>query len=201
MPPNRYLLAIGTASYDDRDLPALPGVPAEIAAVRDALVTHCGYTPVTLAALEAGHFNPTAVGLQAALCGWFADPARRPDDIVVVYLTGHGLSVDAGQFYYCPRDTEMRDLPGTAVPAAEIATWCLSTRRPQHLLLIFDTCYAGQGAESAITQALAHYKHGADGGERTVAVLAAATHKDVAHQGLFATAFAQELAQPTALSA
>jgi hypothetical protein len=135
----RFLIAAGTQHY--RHLGSeLTAVPAELRKVV-ALFTEQGYAEQLT---ELRH-DPTKAALETGLSGWLNDPTRQRTDIAVIYLSGHG-DIDGVMFYLLTADTKEGQYAATAVSAAFLV-WALgSSPRARRVLLILDTCYAGQGA-------------------------------------------------------
>ena len=98
--------------------------------------------------------SPTSVQLKDRLRGFFLSTDRRPDDYVVIYLTGHGEILDDGDFVVLTRDTRPSDLLNRTVPAGEIVKMTLAGTRVRRLLLLLDTCYSGRGGEDMTREAL-----------------------------------------------
>ncbi len=91
--------------------------------------------------------TPTKAHLEAAFA---AAKKSRPDDVFVVYMAGHGVTVKepADTYYYLLTDAESADLSNkklrdaSTVSSEELADWI--TRIPaKHQVMIFDTCGAG----------------------------------------------------------
>ena len=98
--------------------------------------------------------SPTSVELRDRLRHFFLNEDRHPDDDVAVYLTGHGEILEDGDFVVLTRDTHLSDLLNRTVPAGDIVKMALAGTRVRRLLLLLDTCYAGQGGEDMTREAL-----------------------------------------------
>ncbi|MFF7722910.1 caspase family protein [Streptomyces luteogriseus] len=133
----RTLVVGGTARYDHHA--ELPGVHADLDAISDVFGT-LGY--------EAGHrlLDETCAGFRAGLSDW-ADAEDRAEDALVLYYSGHG-DRDHERHYLLCRDSRDDRLAGTALATEDVVRIvCESGIR--RLLLIIDTCYAGQGGVDA----------------------------------------------------
>ncbi|MCX4667989.1 caspase family protein [Streptomyces sp. NBC_01381] len=67
---------------------------------------------------------------------------RRPDDLTLLYFTGHGLKDDDGRLHLAMYDTRQDDLQFTALATERIdraMTACVSRKK----VLILDCCYSG----------------------------------------------------------
>ncbi len=98
--------------------------------------------------------SPTSVELRDRLRDFCLSPDRHPDDYIIIYLTGHGEILDDGDFVILTSDTNPSDLLNRTVPAGEIVRLALANTRVRRLLLLLDTCYAGQGGADMALQAL-----------------------------------------------
>ncbi|HEX5301374.1 MAG TPA: caspase family protein [Streptosporangiaceae bacterium] len=138
----RWLIAAGTAQYDS--LPEddwLPSVPADLEQVTDLFCGQLGYQR----ALADVSLNPSRSELHGALSGWLTSDDRSAQDVVVLYYSGHGLT-RGGRHYLLTRDYQERNPAGTALATQELV-WILGEDSPvRHLLVMVDTCYAGQGS-------------------------------------------------------
>jgi hypothetical protein len=87
----RFFIGAGTAHYDHlAKADWLPGdlesVPGDLERLTGLFCGQLGYTQVLA---ELGD-NPTSQQLLGTLSAWLTDPARRADDLVVIYYSGHG---------------------------------------------------------------------------------------------------------------
>lgn len=119
-------------------------------------------------AREKADEQPTKENFKKA----FADIAARakPEDIVVIYLSGHGVSFGAGTdtYFYLTKDAESasredlaKTFQTTAISSEELTDW-LTTKewtagqkgiKPLKQVLILDTCASGNAAgQLALTQ-------------------------------------------------
>ncbi len=74
-----------------------------------------------------------------------------PDDLVLIYYAGHGVSKRALS-YWLPVDIRSREeAPGVGLSSEEVVNW-IKTIPARHVMVIADSCYSGQGiAESGGT--------------------------------------------------
>ncbi|SRR6266540_3139869 len=135
-----YLIAAGTASYDYRPFDdQLMSVKRDLRLIVNLFERELRYERVLP---ELGD-SPTAQELRSALEEWLRSDQRRPDDVIVLYYSGHGFTDEDGLHYLCARDTRV-GRTANAVATEEVARW-LADSPVQHLLAIVDTCYSGQG--------------------------------------------------------
>ena len=122
-------LDLGFAARDAEDLAAsfraMEG--RAFGRVRTRLFTDRDVTPAAVA--EAGSFFSEA----------------RVDDVVVVFVSGHGVHDrdDEATYYYITHDADLRQLAATAVRFEAIEATLASTPSRNRLLLI-DTCESGE---------------------------------------------------------
>src|SRR5690242_18079732 len=89
--PTRALLAVGTASYDSPDFPALPKVPESLKRVVDTL-TGQGY--VSISGSRGYSINPGLRSLRSMV-----REAVQAAPIVVVYYAGHAVIPERMPYY------------------------------------------------------------------------------------------------------
>lgn len=137
----RLALVIATESYEDPSLRRLrsPGRDAED-------------LQGVLADPEVGGFTVTSVkdgtahAVRVAVGDFLAD--RSPDDLVLVYLSCHGLVDLRRRLYFAARDTTKGRLAATGVEAQWLLAQ-LEDCRARRQVLILDCCFSGAFATSA----------------------------------------------------
>lgn len=72
------------------------------------------------------------------------------DDVLVLYLAGHGLAID-GEWYFLPHETELKDsmeyFTQVGISATEIQE-VLSENKAQKIFLMIDSCYSGASVQA-----------------------------------------------------
>ena len=132
--------------------------------------------------------NLTSRQFQDRLRRFLISPDRRPDDIVVVYYTGHG-HVEQGSLLL-PMADATADLAYTSMPAEDLTGRLLSgSVTVQKLLFILDTCHAG-AAGAAMAGGAVNYLDRLRGLAATpsVGILVAARPHEQAASGAFSQA-------------
>src|SRR4051794_33480860 len=131
----RAALVIATASYVD---PALRRLRSP--------VTDAEQLAAVLADPQVGGFevttvlNPVAHKLRIAVVEFLAD--HRPEDLVVVYVSCHGLTDLRRRLYFAATDRVKTQLAATGVEAS----WLLEQMeecRARSQVLILDCCFSG----------------------------------------------------------
>jgi ABC-type glycerol-3-phosphate transport system substrate-binding protein len=84
--------------------------------------------------------NEPAHEVTLAVEEFFAD--RRPDDLLLLHVSCHGVKDEDGELYFAAANTKLRRLGATAV-AAEFVNRRMSRSRSRRVVLLLDCCYAG----------------------------------------------------------
>ena len=84
--------------------------------------------------------NEPAHEVSLAVEEFFAD--RRPDDLLLVHFSCHGVKDESGELYFAAANTRMQRLGATAV-AAEFVNRRMGRSRSRRVVLLLDCCYAG----------------------------------------------------------
>ncbi|MFI1927686.1 SAV_2336 N-terminal domain-related protein [Streptomyces sp. NPDC020377] len=133
-PGRRFLIAIGVGRYREPDLGDLPGAEADADRVR-GLLEPMGYESV----LTDRSDSPTRSALVHGMEEWVTETSLGPEDVVVVYFTGHA-ETHQDRHYLLGADSSA-GLRSTALTAEDLAR-PLMTSDVGHLLVILDTCFA-----------------------------------------------------------
>ena len=182
--PRLYLLASGVNRYANSDRFAELGLTNLTFAVGDARSIRESLSRRTL-----GLYDLTAdailVNQEVTRTGWkraIEELAEKvgdeivPDDLLVVFLAGHGMN-DKGKYSYLCHDAELAVTAGQdpqAAPAGSI-TWDdfdILQRIPCRKLAIVDTCHSGALGPAARSTAVREFQ------ENMILVLAAASDEE-----------------------
>jgi hypothetical protein len=131
----RSALIVASDAYQDPGLRQLRA-PASDAQALAAVLEHPeigGFQVRTL-------LNQPAHEVSLAVEEFFAD--RRPDDLLLVHVSSHGVKDEDGELYFAATNTRLRRLGATAV-AAEFVNRRMSRTRSRRVVLLLDCCYAG----------------------------------------------------------
>ena len=150
-PPNRFALVVGVGQYADRRIPALPACERDARELASVLADPAMglFPPQNVTLLVDGEVTRTAV--VAALDRLARDAG--PDDLVVVYFSGHGATDEKGRAYWVMGDTRVDALRATALPEVEI-TELLGEIASRRLVTIIDACYSAATASVGSTKSL-----------------------------------------------
>ncbi|MFJ3217439.1 caspase family protein [Kitasatospora sp. NPDC086801] len=179
--PRRFLIATAVAHHRRSPGGDRPGLVQARQKIIDLFTGRLGYTHVSDLGLD-----PDRDTLLEHLDRFATDPDRRPDDIVAVYLAGHGqlLGSTPRRHVFFPADADL-DKPKLALPTAQIATTLTDDTKITQLLLILDSCHAGQGAGDAVGAALESLRRDIDDDPSGIAVIASAQPAQEAIEGAF----------------
>lgn len=76
----------------------------------------------------------------------------RPDDVLLMHFSCHGLKDDSGGLYFAARNTRPDRLRSTAVPA-QFVQQCLRQSRSRSVVLLLDCCYGGAFGQGVAVRA------------------------------------------------
>jgi len=132
---DRSALIVASDGYTDPGLKRLRAPASDAAALgavlRDPEIG--GFEVRTL-------LNEPAHEVNLAVEEFFAD--RRPDDLLLMHFSCHGVKDEGGELYFAMANTLLRRLGATAV-AAEFVNRRMSRSRSRRIVLLLDCCYAG----------------------------------------------------------
>ncbi|MER5277273.1 caspase family protein [Streptomyces sp. NPDC002809] len=140
----------------------------------------------------------TTEGLRTELADWVESDDRGEGTLVLCY-TGHGdRSADDRHYLLC-RDSRPGRLKDTAL-ATEDVVGIVTETGLRRLLLIIDTCYAGQGSVDAVRELARSLTATREADQHRLAsfsVIAAARPLELAADGAFAEALRDAVDDPT----
>ncbi|MEU2514477.1 hypothetical protein ABZ582_21120, partial [Streptomyces syringium] len=149
--PRRFLLATAVTRYLNEPSWDRPELVQARERVIGLFTGRLGYRHITSLALD-----PTSAQLTAQLRAFCTSPERRVDDLVVVYIGGHGEVLDedvGGGHVLLTSETDPHDI-ADALPTETLARKMLAGTDVRRLLLLLDTCYSGQGGNELAAAAL-----------------------------------------------
>ncbi|MEU0247328.1 caspase family protein, partial [Streptomyces sp. NPDC006235] len=147
--PRRFLIATAVSRYPKCPQWDRPGLAEARDQIIELFTGTLGYRHQTGLGLD-----PNKTQLTDQLRAFCTSPERREDDLVVVYLSGHGeVLEDGGEHVLLMADADPADVTYTALPTADLVRVLRGTRL-RRLLLILDTCYSGQGGNELAAAAL-----------------------------------------------
>jgi hypothetical protein len=147
----KYALIIGNNKYNDPKLAQLKTPAADSQALAKILddKTIGSFDEVTPL------INQTETQVRRAISFFLTN--KRPDDLVLLYFSGHGILDDRGRLYLALKDTQVNLLKATSIPSSFIADE-MDSCRSKRQILILDCCHSGafergtKGEQKAITE-------------------------------------------------
>ncbi|HEU4491078.1 MAG TPA: caspase family protein [Jiangellales bacterium] len=181
MAGRRRALIVANDSYENEGLRHLRSPAADAEALSDVLGDpQIGGFEVTVVRNEAAH------DIGARIEDLFAD--SRPDDLLLLHLSCHGLKSESGELYFAAPNTRPNRLVSTAV-AAEFVQRCMRSARARSVVLLLDCCYGGAFGQGVAVRAagdvnvLDSFAGARLGGGRGRAVITASSAMEYAFEG------------------
>ena len=148
----KYALIIGNNQYDDPKLAQLKTPAADSQALAKVLADKSigSFDQVTPL------INKNESEIRRAISAFLTN--KKPDDLVLVYFSGHGVLDDRGRLFLSLKDTETTLLKATAIPSTFISDE-MDSCRSRRQILILDCCHSGafargtKGEQKAVTEA------------------------------------------------
>ncbi len=138
----KLALIIGNSEYEDSSLARLATPDADVRTLAEVL-----------RAPEIGGFdevltlvNQPFSDVHPAIADFFAE--KRPDDLLLLYFSGHGVLDDQGRLYLAVKNTRRNRVSGTAISASFI-TDEMNNSRSRRQVLVLDCCHSGAFARGA----------------------------------------------------
>jgi tetratricopeptide (TPR) repeat protein len=142
--PAREALIVASANYTDPLLRQLQAPAADAAGLIDVLSNQ-----------EIGGFQTKALidrpsyEIAAAIEEFFID--RQPDDLLLLYFSGHGIKDVDGRLYFATTNTKRSLLLATSVPASMVNDAMLRSRSRREVLIL-DCCHSGAFARGMVAK-------------------------------------------------
>jgi uncharacterized caspase-like protein len=148
----KYALIIGNNNYNDPKLAQLKTPAADAQALAAVLADK------TIGSFDevSPLINRTETEARRAISSFLTN--KKPDDLVLVYFSGHGVLDDRGRLFLSLKDTETSLLKATAIPSTFISDE-MDSCRSRRQVLILDCCHSGafargtKGEQKAVTEA------------------------------------------------
>ncbi|MCX5364817.1 caspase family protein [Streptomyces sp. NBC_00124] len=174
-----------------------PELAADVRLIDELFLGELGYIRGAELSLD-----PTRDELVDTLRAFARAPDRRPDDYVVLYLAAHGVVGDgSNRHYLLLRDSDEKDLRGTALPTEHLVEYLWEDTAVERLLVLLDTCYAEEGVDLALRRALEarRFQKPVTGtGSTGLALVASSRRKEETYAGALSAAFDRAVRQEAA---
>lgn len=148
----KYALIIGNDDYSDPKLAKLKTPEAD----SRALAAILGDEKIGGFEEVIPLVNQTETEIRRAVSGFLAN--KKPDDLVLIYFSGHGVLDSRGRLYLALKDTQTNILTATGIPSSFIADE-MDNCRSKRQILILDCCHSGAfargvkaGEQKAVTE-------------------------------------------------
>jgi len=141
----RLALIVATSAYEDDGLAQLVSPAHDAAALAGVLADPAigGFEVTSVLDAPAGQISQTIEDFAAE---------RDRGDLLLLYLSCHGLKDEQGRLYFAARDTRRDRLRSTAVPAGFVNDVLFDCRSRRKVLLL-DCCYSGAFARGLSVKA------------------------------------------------
>lgn len=141
----RSALFISSSAYSDDQLTHLPSAAADAEELGRVLANPeiGGFAVSTL-------HDPAAQQLREAVEEFLAE--AESEDLLVLYLSGHGLKNPRGSLFFAAHDTRPNRLQSTAVSAFFLCS-LLNESRAGGIVVFLDCCYGGAFAQGMVPRA------------------------------------------------
>ncbi|MBE9208356.1 SUMF1/EgtB/PvdO family nonheme iron enzyme [Nostoc sp. LEGE 06077] len=136
----KVALLIGISEYE-LGLTPLPNAVNDVEAMRRVLLNpEMGdFAPENVTVLK----NPQRQEMEDAIYNLYAH--RDKDDLLLFYFSGHGVTVESGDFYFSTsitRKNQNKLVPTTAVAGTSVHSW-MNQSKSKRQVVILDCCFSG----------------------------------------------------------
>ncbi len=139
---SKFALIIGNSQYQDPNLAKLVAPTEDVSdlavVLRDQNIG--GFDSVLTLNNEAD------ATIRLSIEDFFAE--KKPDDLLVLYFSGHGVRDEQGKLYLAAPNTRANRLRATAI-AADFVTSEMDRSRSKRQVLILDCCHSGAFAQGS----------------------------------------------------
>jgi hypothetical protein len=128
-------LLVATAAYGDQAFRRLRAPGHDVEVLRRVLaVPGIGGFEVRALVNQPGQL------VEEEIEGFFAD--RKPDDLLVLYLSCHGVKDQDGRLYFAATDTKLQRLAASGISSTFVNEQ-MANSRSKRVVLLLDCCYSG----------------------------------------------------------
>jgi hypothetical protein len=145
MTGRRLALIVANDEYEDPGLRQLRSPAADATALADVL-RDPAIADFVVDVLQ----NAPAHEVSLRIEDHFID--AKPDDLLLLHFSCHGLKDEAGELFFAARNTRPDRLGASAV-AAEFVQRCMRGSRARQMVLLLDCCYGGAFAKGVSVRA------------------------------------------------
>ncbi|HET8758171.1 MAG TPA: WD40 repeat domain-containing protein [Solirubrobacteraceae bacterium] len=181
--PRHLLITVGVSEYDRLgEGDQLPSAADDVRIVTELFCGDLRYTRE----LQDLAVSPRAGTVRERLSSWLLAADRQESDRVTIYWSGHGETGPDRRHYLLGRGFDGHNFLAHALATEELGRM-LAGSRVRHLLLLLDTCYAGEGISDlgALQHALEASRPQAEDMRSAIYLVAASRPREVAREGAF----------------
>ena len=142
---NPHALIVATEGYTDSGLAALQS-PAQDAQKLSEVLTNPAIGNYSLTML----LNKPGEIIREEIEGFFAE--RKPVDLALLYISGHGIKDPNGDLYFAARTTKLKRLAATGI-SAQFIYQQVNRCRARRIVLLLDCCFSGAYLKGHIPRA------------------------------------------------
>ncbi|MDP9225520.1 MAG: caspase family protein [Actinomycetota bacterium] len=180
MAGQRIALIVANDEYEHEGLRRLSAPAADA----EALARVLGDSQIGGFAVRVVHNEPSH-RISTHIEDLFAE--RRPDDVLLLHFSGHGLKSESGELFFAAPNTRPNRLGSTAV-SADFVQRCMRECRSRSVVLLLDCCYGGAFGRGVTVRASGDANvldsfSGKPGGGRGRAVITASSAMEYAFEG------------------
>ena len=140
----RSALVIATDQYQDSGLTQLRSPVKDAGALASVLSN-----PAIGAFDVQSAVNEPEARLRRELGRFFGDRGRA--DLLLLYISCHGIKDESGQLYFATKDTELHNLSATAI-STDFINQQMERSRSRAIVIVLDCCYSGSFARGFATK-------------------------------------------------
>jgi uncharacterized caspase-like protein len=135
MAGSKAALLVATAEYGDPAFRQLRAPAHDVEALRRVLADP------TVGGMDVRALvNLPGQVVEEEVEGFFAD--RKPDDLLVLYLSCHGVKDQDGRLYFAATDTKLQRLAASGISSTFVNEQ-MGNSRSKRVVLLLDCCYSG----------------------------------------------------------
>ena len=145
-PPRLFVIAAGISQYADQQIPQLDFAAANAQAFTDTIQRHAAQMDVETIVLTDANVTQPLWNVAADTMWQQLENTARPQDVVLFFLSGHGVrDVESQRYFFLTSDSRFTDVAGRRYER------CISSEAfqdyfaglPCRKIAILDTCHSG----------------------------------------------------------
>jgi len=167
----KYALVIGNNKYNDPKLAQLKTPQADAQVLARVLKSKRVGSFDEVVLLN----NQTDAQIRRAISAFLAN--KKPDDLVLLYFSGHGVLDGRGNLFLALKNTDVSALNATAISSAFLS-YEMDNCRSRRQILILDCCHSGafaRGTKAGVQKAVTESTFEGSGSGRVVLTASDAT--------------------------